>query len=437
MYVSKILVSTSAPFQLLSVISLANGSDGLELDPEHLIGQSIVDLTASSSDKYVLQNAIVAIENGQQSKIQLTFSGEYEREQNMMVTCSPYQTEDFRICCHIALNRSFAVSLHEAFQESSCPRALISSESPHVVHMINHHFAEKFGIIKSEILGRPLGLFKYCPSARKVVALLRSALNGRIVRDLLNISAISPTLQEDIIFVPVCGVDHQIKHVLVLFAPSTPIQQQITSDYMRVKKRRVKTSIAENSWLKQTLPKLGEMKPPRKIPVIYPRRKLSATNAAIPLSPVAVTPELVRTLSGMSLAGAAAAAGVSPTAFKKACRKIGIRRWTYYRRHDGHARSERARDEQPAATAAVPASMSPSERSPWLQPEATPAVSGASGDLDPDSELDWSSTTVGDSAWDSLCASAFSCAQSEGPPAQDADCGDGSEGAAFVWSFKL
>ena len=47
--------------------------------------------------------------------------------------------------------------------------------------------------------------------------------------------------------------------------------------------------------------------------------------------PVAVTRELVATLSALPLQRAAAAAGVSPTAFKGACRTLGIARWTYQR----------------------------------------------------------------------------------------------------------
>ena len=416
---TRILVSTNAPFQVLSVISLAQSKVGLGIDAVELLGQNVVDIIDSCSDKSVLQNAIVASENGQQSKIQLTFSGVNGKVQNMMVNCSPYQTEDFRICCHIALNRSFAVSLHEAFQESSCPRALISSESPHVVHMINHHFAEKFGIIKSEILGRPLGLFHDHLTASKWVALFRSALNGRIVRDLLNISTMSPTLQEDTILVPVSeGASRTIKNILVLFAPSTPIQPLATvAAVPRVANPSTTTCQAEVSSMSEAN---------SSIPLIRPRRKLYASDpAAIPPSPVAVTPELVRTLSGMSLTGAAAAAGVSPTAFKKACRKIGIRRWTY-RRNDGQARPQRARGEPQSAAAAVPALTLPSEPNPWMF--APPAQRGAGLDLD-------RSNAGSANEWAGLCASAFPCAPPHGGwPALGDGCGGECEGDSLDWA---
>jgi hypothetical protein len=51
---------------------------------------------------------------------------------------------------------------------------------------------------------------------------------------------------------------------------------------------------------------------------------------------VVVTLELLESLKGQPLPRAAAALGVSVTALKKACRRLGLARWDYYR---GPARS--------------------------------------------------------------------------------------------------
>ena len=47
--------------------------------------------------------------------------------------------------------------------------------------------------------------------------------------------------------------------------------------------------------------------------------------------PVVVTPAILQRLSDLSLAQAAQALGVSATAFNRACRRLGLRRWAYRR----------------------------------------------------------------------------------------------------------
>lgn len=51
----------------------------------------------------------------------------------------------------------------------------------------------------------------------------------------------------------------------------------------------------------------------------------------LPQPPVLVTRDSLEVLRSLSLAQAARAVGVSPTAFKVACRRLGIQRWEYQR----------------------------------------------------------------------------------------------------------
>eukprot|EP00283_Hemiselmis_rufescens_P005810 CAMPEP_0173424634 /NCGR_PEP_ID=MMETSP1357-20121228/4512_1 /TAXON_ID=77926 /ORGANISM="Hemiselmis rufescens, Strain PCC563" /LENGTH=110 /DNA_ID=CAMNT_0014387897 /DNA_START=243 /DNA_END=571 /DNA_ORIENTATION=+ len=60
--------------------------------------------------------------------------------------------------------------------------------------------------------------------------------------------------------------------------------------------------------------------------IIFPRRKAGQA-ARGPTQPVIVTMDLLKELAHMPLATAADKLGVSPTAIKKACRKIGVHRW--------------------------------------------------------------------------------------------------------------
>lgn len=73
---------------------------------------------------------------------------------------------------------------------------------------------------------------------------------------------------------------------------------------------------------------------PQKRLTILPRRKAFAYPSHEQESPargVTLTPELVTSLRGMPLAQAAQAVGLSATAFKRACRRLGVRRWEYTR----------------------------------------------------------------------------------------------------------
>ena len=61
---------------------------------------------------------------------------------------------------------------------------------------------------------------------------------------------------------------------------------------------------------------------------------LQLAQAAAPLPTVVFTRERINSTQMLRLkhaAAAAAAVGVSPTAFKKACRRLGVARWAYRR----------------------------------------------------------------------------------------------------------
>ena len=67
---------------------------------------------------------------------------------------------------------------------------------------------------------------------------------------------------------------------------------------------------------------------------IIPRQKKKACgNKQMFLhpSPVVITHELIKTLHGLSLPQAAQVVGISSTAFKRVCRRLGIDRWEFKR----------------------------------------------------------------------------------------------------------
>ena len=117
--------------------------------------------------------------------------------------------------------------------------------------------------------------------------------------------------------------------------------------------------IPTNGYVRNPNPQIRKLNPdsasssPKSKPVIFPRRTRSAFTPADrrpPPSPVVISLELLDSLRGLSLPLAASTVGVSATAFKKACRRLGVTRWEY-RRGPGRASSKNvARPRGPATS---------------------------------------------------------------------------------------
>jgi hypothetical protein len=68
--------------------------------------------------------------------------------------------------------------------------------------------------------------------------------------------------------------------------------------------------------------------------IIFPRRKAGDGIYFSPPEPIVVTHELLASLNDHPLCSAAEKLGVSATAFKRACRCLGVRRWGYQKASD-------------------------------------------------------------------------------------------------------
>ena len=106
---------------------------------------------------------------------------------------------------------------------------------------------------------------------------------------------------------------------------------------------------------------------------IKPRRsRISAKS--VPPGRVVVTPELLESLRGLPLPHAARSIGISVTAFKAACRKLGIRRWEHTR---GRAREGNGGRAGPGQD--YPGVSFPSATVPSSPPPASPLPAHESG----------------------------------------------------------
>eukprot|EP00293_Proteomonas_sulcata_P012163 CAMPEP_0184290910 /NCGR_PEP_ID=MMETSP1049-20130417/3043_1 /TAXON_ID=77928 /ORGANISM="Proteomonas sulcata, Strain CCMP704" /LENGTH=677 /DNA_ID=CAMNT_0026598191 /DNA_START=116 /DNA_END=2149 /DNA_ORIENTATION=- len=86
------------------------------------------------------------------------------------------------------------------------------------------------------------------------------------------------------------------------------------------------------------MPQQGQKEPERQegdkaASTIFPRRK-QGQQRKDSTGPVVVTLELLEQYSDISLTDAAKKLGISPTAVKKACRKLGVQRWPYKKNPD-------------------------------------------------------------------------------------------------------
>ena len=335
---------------------LANNQTIFNILGHHqIICQSILILTGPRSDPLMLQSAIKSM---QTHKLHLVLYDASGCERFLMVSCCPFDDSFTRSL--VTLYPSDAITLQDAFADRPSASVLVSADPPHVIHMVNDKFLGRFGCARSEVLGQPLHLLykeesfnvsrflDTQESDKAWSALLDAAVEGRATRrSLATVGAFFGSLDVDeVTCKPVVeGLNGRIRHVLIHVNLSEGLEPQPHAQVLhqpgsnryikRPDRPQVETACAAPAWdtsdcsLKLFIcPRLRSVGP-----AIFPRRKTrtigSQGDTLAP--PVVVTSELVATLAHLPLQQAAAAAGVSATAFKKACRKLGISRWAYKR----------------------------------------------------------------------------------------------------------
>ena len=324
----------------------------------------------AKSDPRMLQKEIFEMTS---QKVQIMFYDSSGYERSLIISCSPFYESSNFIGCLIILHASEAITLQEALTESTFPRILVSSSAPYSIHMANDAFLHHVACSRCEALGRPLQTFStfidLCEDPFKhenmdgfifeVSAvwsgLLSLALDGRVASHLLTSSdAIYEAKSEAVTLVPVVEAPNgHIRHLLITFGPRNDadgrkeLSPEKTSGDSGPSTEALpgQSTAANRRGAAPQRPTAGSAAPAFFVcptqrtagPAIFPRRKVNADGTLAPAAPVVVTRELVAALADLPLHEAAAAAGVSATAFKKACRKLGIKRWAYKRRRPAAA----------------------------------------------------------------------------------------------------
>ena len=324
------------------LLSKGNVLTVLGHDPKKLIGQSILNITGARSNPQTLQQAI---EGTHRSKVQLILYDACGGERRLIVSCCI--SNDSCAECQLTVYPSEAIMLHDAFSDCLCASALVSAENPHPIHMANELFCNHFECIRSEILGRPLHLFGLrclgCGTFDEWLDFLSIALDGRVARK-TNVTMPFFRCEVSVTIVPVVEAPNGgIRHLLLTIGAQTSrgyagqltdgCLQQNASRESGLRTRRPphlldskRKTTANDSHLSDAGPRLHKSGP-----AIFPRRKAGSIRDSTLAAPVVVTEELVAALAHLPLSHAAATVGVSPTAFKKACRRLGVIRWAYKR----------------------------------------------------------------------------------------------------------
>ena len=358
---SRISVSSEHPYIVLRCEGDADWMS--EGDPEYAIGRSMLDFTGPRTDLLLLQ---ASIERPQRCKAQATQFILYDRdekEMSMMVSFSHDESNNGLEICRIRIANSPAITLQAALEERKTPYALMIAKHPYPVTVVNDHFSAKYGCAREQMIGKALWSIISCKPDPLRLTICRVAAVGRTARLQVPISHAADGIEE-LTCIPVVGAPNSaVSYVLAIFAEScrrgtqTRPQRSTTGPENDVTIEPICSASTDAESPSQgasfasvvtdnTAPAVAvhstsppdAAAPSRAVLIARPRGRTHAARRSrargaclLDAAPVAVTTEDLESLRGISLRQAARAVGVSVTAFKRACRRLGIVRWEYKR----------------------------------------------------------------------------------------------------------
>eukprot|EP00292_Cryptomonas_paramecium_P012596 CAMPEP_0113703410 /NCGR_PEP_ID=MMETSP0038_2-20120614/25839_1 /TAXON_ID=2898 /ORGANISM="Cryptomonas paramecium" /LENGTH=362 /DNA_ID=CAMNT_0000627859 /DNA_START=106 /DNA_END=1190 /DNA_ORIENTATION=+ /assembly_acc=CAM_ASM_000170 len=324
------------------ILATENGySDILNHNVEELRLETIQVFTGPQTDVNALQTCIFKARAGESSKTHLILYDRIEGPQLKLVSFAPYyDAPGIELTCLITIVRSNAILLKDVREISQRPSALVTSDYPYHIKMVGQGFTALFGFESAQICGQSINSL-ICPETDilRWCTMFQNACEGQVDNAELILTTLAQNLNKvRVVCTPV--VEHgsgPIKYVLFAFEQLEAVAPSSASQEAAAEQSAV-SSAGEQSGVvsrpESPEPCVERSKGGRGAPYakIYPRRKAHEERSELPSLPVKVTLELIEELSQYTLYRAADKIGVSATALKMACRKLGIAKWQCKRR---------------------------------------------------------------------------------------------------------
>ena len=270
------------------------------------------------------------------------------RQSEWCVGCWVPSPNAFDCRMSIHLSALATVTLENALHIGDLPQILISADSPHPIHMASERFIKELDLSRSQILGRSLDAI--FPAESDVWChVLGAALQGYAVPWTLKHSC---SLIDAVVFTVVDSPHGRVRYLLIRLllrgANTTGVSNVDSAS------ERAQSDTSSCACSKTAIRALSEQmcsdSPPISVsPNSCPKSSSERGHPIFPRgragsrrSPVVITSDVIQKLRSLPLQEAARAVGVSATAFKHACRRLGLRRWAYKRRPAPETRSAMA-----------------------------------------------------------------------------------------------
>eukprot|EP00292_Cryptomonas_paramecium_P005854 CAMPEP_0113692478 /NCGR_PEP_ID=MMETSP0038_2-20120614/19102_1 /TAXON_ID=2898 /ORGANISM="Cryptomonas paramecium" /LENGTH=412 /DNA_ID=CAMNT_0000614385 /DNA_START=73 /DNA_END=1308 /DNA_ORIENTATION=+ /assembly_acc=CAM_ASM_000170 len=360
---SRFVVSFEPPHQILA--TEVGTDEFLGFYGDEIRGQSFTMFYGPNTDAPCVHSYIKNTASFKTSVVNLSFYQRNGHERTFRTTFSPFSNNTENIgACLIVLEPSE----NNVVESCNGARMLISSEWPNTIQSVNEEFTKIFGLSNFDLIGKsPRMIHGANTEEFRWRNLLEAANSGGNAKDILFFSNSSGS--EFPCNVSCSPVSNNMNQPCGLFVLEfRGLADEVSSGLSSVVHGRLRdgpanhvpriVSVPNDQCLKQPscsaptfiaqplpqsvrAPTVQEVATPAPAqtpaaqpqkqgcgPAIFPRRKAGDDTAA-PLAPVVVTREVLSTLTGMPLGRAAQSLGVSATALKKACRKLGLDRWAY------------------------------------------------------------------------------------------------------------
>ena len=315
----QLLVCVESPYKILGS---GSGQDStLQHQSQHLIEKTVHIFEAPETDRQLLHTAIESAGLGKSSRYQLVLLDSTGHSHRKMVSFDP-KTERM---CMLTIERSDAVLPQDALDvRCSCAHALVSANAPFRFESVDSAFAATFGYAQEDLVGRRMSLLHgQSTDGLRWATLLQSACEGRADSACLALGTSCGVERRAMLScTPVAAAPNgAITHVLVhclsksRSAPDTgavdrpPVcdghkhifsADDSNDNAVRICPRR--KAARSGSWSR--------------------RGGRDGSEAAI-----VMTAARVRALAALPLRRAAEELGVSETALKAACRRLGLPAW--------------------------------------------------------------------------------------------------------------